>query len=302
MDRLTAMRSFVEVANSASFTKAAEQLGLNRLQVSRHVQELESWLQQRLLHRTTRKVSLTIAGEETLRRCEQILHETAELEVSALHRTQHLSGTIRVASPIGLAQGLLLDVVDGFTKTNPDVTIEVLTSDSFSQLVDERIDIALRFTTQPDESLIARKLMNIDSVVCASPAYLKQHSLPIAPNDLREHNCFVHLGATRWDFIQNNQHYAVDVKGNIKANDLGTLQRLAIRGKGLIRLPCDLANPLICSGQLTPLLADYTIPNSSLWAVYLSRSYQLPVVRQFIDYMTKCWQEDIKLTIADKET
>ena len=299
MDRLTAMRSFVEVANTASFTKAAEQLGLNRLQVSRHVQEIESWLQQRLLHRTTRKVSLTVAGEEALRRCEQILHETAELEVSALHRTQNLSGTIRVATPIGLAQGLLLDVVDGFTEANPDVTIEILTSDSLSQLVDERIDIALRFTSQPDESLIARRLMTIDSVICASPAYIKQHPLPVVPDDLREHNCFVHLGATRWDFVQDNQHIAVDVKGNIKANELGTLLRFALRDKGLIRLPCDLANPLISSGQLIPLLTGYTIPNHSLWAVYLSRSYQLPVVRQFIDYMAESWKDSIKLVNND---
>jgi DNA-binding transcriptional LysR family regulator len=295
MDRLTAMRSFIEVANTASFTKAAENLGLSRLQVSRHVQEVESWLQQRLLHRTTRKVSLTLAGEETLRRCEWILHETAELEARALYQSQNLSGTIRISSPIGLAQGLLLDVINDFTKINPDVTIDILASDSFSQLVDERIDIALRYTTQPDENLIARKLMAIDSVVCASPTYLKSHSSPNEPNDLREHNCFIHMGGATWDFIRDNHHYSVVVKGNIKANNLVTLARSAIRGTGIVRLPCDLANPLISSGQLIPLLTEYAIPNSSLWAVYLSRSYQQPVVRQFIDYVAKCWEEDIKL-------
>lgn len=294
MDRLTAMRSFIEVANSASFTKAAENLGLSRLQVSRHVQEIESWLQQRLLHRTTRKVSLTIAGEETLRRCEWILHETAELETRALYQSQYLTGTIRITSPIGLAQGLLLDVIHDFTKLNPDVTIEVLASDRFSQLVDERIDIALRYTSTPDENLIARKLIMIDSVVCASPTYLQSHSTPREPNDLRKHNCFIHLETSKWDFIRDNKNYSVNVKGNIKANNLGMLSLSAIRGKGIVRLPCDLANPLISSGQLIPLLTEYTIPNSSLWAVYLSRSYQLPVVRQFINYMAKSWEKDIK--------
>lgn len=295
MDRLTAMRSFIEVANTTSFTKAAENLGLSRLQVSRHVQEIESWLKQRLLHRTTRKVSLTVVGEEALKRCEWILHETAELEAKSLYQSQHLSGTIRLSSPIGLAQGLLLDVIDKFTQKNPDVIIEILASDNFSQLVDERIDIALRYTNQPDESLIARKLMMIDYVVCASPSYLKLHSLPNTPNDLLEHNCLIHMNGSKWNFIHNNQHDEVNVKGNVTANNLATLSLLAVRGKGIVSLPCDLANPFISNGQLTPLLSEYNIPNSALWAVYLSRSYQLPVVRQFINYMVECWDHDIKL-------
>ncbi|MGR6870997.1 LysR family transcriptional regulator [Pseudomonas sp. HK3] len=112
MDRLTAMRTFVEVAKAASFTQAADSLNLSRLQVSRHVQEIESWLQQRLLHRTTRKVSLTAVGEDALLQCEQILHQTGELELHALHQSQQLSGTIRITAPTGLAQGLLLDVIE----------------------------------------------------------------------------------------------------------------------------------------------------------------------------------------------
>jgi DNA-binding transcriptional LysR family regulator len=288
------MRTFVEVANSASFTKAAEQLELSRLQVSRHVQEIESWLHQRLLHRTTRKVSLTEAGKEALFRCEKILHETAALEVDALEKSQTLSGAIRIASPIGIAQGLLVGVIEGFTEKNPEVKIEVLASDNLSQLVDERVDIALRYTDQPDENLIAKKFMRIDITVCASPSYLKKHPTPRTPDDLREHNCLVHSSTSKWGFVHDNKHYSVAVEGNIKANELGTLIQPAIHGKGIVRVTCDLANPLIESGQLVPLLTDYVIPNSPLWAVYLSRSYQLPVVRKFIDYASGCWDKDIK--------
>jgi len=293
MDKLSAMRSFVEVANCSSFTQAAEQLGLSRLQVSRHVQDIESWLKQRLLHRTTRKVSLTSAGEEALKRCERILQETAELEVTALNSAQELSGTIRVAAPIGLTQNMLLDVVEQFTDKHPNVSIELFASDHFTRLVDERIDIALRYTDQPDESLIARKLMKIDSIVCASPDYLSEFGEPKTVDDLKHHNCFVHLGTNSWSFVKDNQATTVEVSGTIRANDVGVLVRAAQHGKGVVRLPCDLANPVIEQGLLRPILTEFVVPSSTLWAVYLSRSYQLPVVRQFIDFTAELWSKDI---------
>ncbi|MDK9738908.1 LysR family transcriptional regulator [Vibrio sp. D404a] len=293
MDRLNAMRSFVEVATCSSFTQAAEQLGMSRLQVSRHVQEVESWLKQRLLHRTTRKVSLTTAGEAALIRCERILHEAAELEVSALNMTEQLSGVVRISAPIGLTQNLLLDVVEAFTELHPQVTIELFASDRFTQLVDERIDIALRHTDQPDENLIARKLMKIDSVICASPDYLERHDPIKHITDLRDHNCFRHLGLSHWQFVKDNQQHSVEVSGSITANDVGVLVRAACRGKGIVRLPCDIANPIIANGELVPILTDFVVPSSTLWAVYLSRSYQLPVVRQFIDFVAQTWSQDI---------
>ncbi|MGR6870996.1 substrate binding domain-containing protein [Pseudomonas sp. HK3] len=169
----------------------------------------------------------------------------------------------------------------------------VLASDSKSRLVDERIDIALRYTNQPDENLIARKLIRLDSVICASPVYLQQYGVPETPNDLTNHNCFTHLQFNQWHMIKDSEHFSVQVKGSVSANELGTLCRLAVRGKGIVMLPCDLANPLIESGQLHVLLTDYILPSTSLWAVYLSRNYQLPAIRQFINYIAEQWSQDI---------
>ncbi|RKF18692.1 LysR family transcriptional regulator [Alginatibacterium sediminis] len=295
MDKLTAMRSFVEVANSASFTQAAEHLGFSRLQVSRHVQEIEAWLKQRLLHRTTRKVSLTTAGEDALKRCEKILHETAELELTALNQTDQLSGIIRIAAPIGLTQNMLLEVVEQFTDLHPNTTVELFASDHFAHLVDERIDIALRYTDQPDDSLIARKLMEIEHVVCASAEYLAKYGEPSTLDDLKEHNCFRHLETTSWTFVKDNQYKSVEIKGTIKANDVAVLANAAQHAKGIVSLPCDLANPLINSGKLQPILRDFIVPSSALWAVYLSRSYQLPIIRQFIDFVAQSWSSDIRV-------
>ncbi|NOJ25631.1 LysR family transcriptional regulator [Vibrio coralliilyticus] len=294
MDRLVAIRSFVEVANAKSFTKAAESLDISRLQVSRHVQEVENWLQQRLLHRTTRKVSLTHAGEQAFVRCQRILDEAAALELDSMCGKDALVGTIRVAAPIGFAQNLLIDRVQNFVSLHPKVVIDILASDQNSELVDERVDVALRFTDKPADNLIARRLMAIDTAICASRDYLSEFGEPKHAEELVDHNCLTHLNVKNWLFVKDNQTVDVEVSGNIRANDLSTLVRVAVNGKGVIRLPCDLANPLIEKGELLSILNDYHYPSYALWAVYLSRSYQQPIVRQFIDYLVECWQEDIK--------
>ena len=295
MNKFIAINSFVEVATQQSFTRAANQLQLSRLQVSRHVQEVEAWLQQRLLHRTTRRVSLTPAGEDALLYCQRILSEVSALELSAQEQSQQLSGSIRIAAPIGFAGKLLLTAVEKFTQLHPKISIDIIASDNFQQLVEDRVDIALRFTEQPDASLIARKLMQLESVLCAAPRYLQERGIPLHPRQLSEHNCFVHLKQNQWSFVQQQQNFQVEVCGNIQANSLDILIAAAINGKGIVRAPCDLANPLIKAGQLTAILTDFTQWRYSMWALYLSRSYQSPKVRAFIDFLVEEFADDIFL-------
>ncbi|MFV7782553.1 LysR family transcriptional regulator [Shewanella marisflavi] len=293
MDKISAIRSFVEVASCGSFTQAAEQLDLSRLQVSRHVQEVERWLGLRLLHRTTRSVSLSVQGEEAFIYCQKILDEVASLESRSQRHRQELVGSIRVASPIGLGQNLLFEAIDAFTHQHPQVKIQLVLSDELAQLVGERVDIALRYTHQPDESLIARRLMQIDSALCASPHYLSQHPAITQISDLRMHNCLLHSSQSRWDFVKDNQTIAQSISGNLQANDMGVLLKAAIGGKGIILLPCDLANPHLASGELVEVLQGHHLPSKTLWAVYLSRSYQQHLVRHFIDFIAERWQKDI---------
>ncbi|MDD8059018.1 LysR family transcriptional regulator [Shewanella metallivivens] len=293
MDKISAMRSFVEVASCGSFTQAAEQLGLSRLQVSRHIKDLEQWLALRLLHRTTRQVSLTLQGEETLHYCQRILSEVAAMESRANSHNTELVGSIRIASPIGLGQQKLYDVVEAFCRLHPQVNIQLLLSDNLSQLVNDRVDIALRYTHQPDDSLIARRLMHIDNVICASPDYLAQHGAILAPHDLLQHNCLRHSSQQHWEVIANSQSHLLDVKGNLQANDMGVLINAALRGNGVVCLPTDLANNYLEQGELIDVLPHTSTPGKTLWAVYLSRSYQQNVVRAFIDFTANAWQDDI---------
>ncbi|GMM83093.1 LysR family transcriptional regulator [Pseudoalteromonas sp. MTN2-4] len=293
MDRITAIKSFVEVAHLTSFTKAAKRLGLSRLQVTRHVQELEQWLEQRLLHRTTRKVSLTQHGEQALQRFERILDETSALIAESTEGRQTLSGTVRISSPIGFAQNMLVNAVSQFIAQHPNVKIDIHASDSFSNLVEQRIDIALRYTNTPDENLIARRLMVIGACVCASPEYLKKHRAPEKPEALAEYPCLVHLSHDKWRFMKAEQSVEVKVNGPLVCNDVPTLVQAAMNGTGIAWLPYDIARSYITEKKLVPILQDYKIENNQLWAVYLSRSYQSPVVRAFIDFVAELWQEDI---------
>ena len=293
MDRLTSIKSFVEVAHLSSFTKAAERLNLSRLQVSRHVQELEQWLKQRLLHRTTRKVSLTHDGERALIRFERILDETAALITQSIDNKKELSGTIRISSPIGFSQTMLVDAVSSFLSEHPGVTIDIHASDSFTDLVEQRIDIALRYTNAPDETLIARPLMKIGSCLCAAPDYFTQTQPPKTPQELREHNCLVHLKNDSWQLIKSDVSEDIKVNGALVCNDVFTILAATLNGTGVSLLPYDLARTYINDKRLVRILGDYTLPSIQLWAVYLSRSYQTPLVRAFIDFVANMWQEDI---------
>ncbi|WDE06318.1 LysR family transcriptional regulator [Thalassomonas viridans] len=295
MDKFEALTSFVEVASTGSFTRAAQQLDLSRVKVTRHVQELESWLNVRLFHRTTRKVTLTAPGQDVMQHCQRILNEVAGLESLARSHNEELMGEIRIATPIGFGQNLLYELVETFTARHPKVVIQLMMSDRNAQLVDERIDVALRFTDQPDEAFIARRLMSIESAVCCSEQYLHKHGPVSTPEQLEQHNCLIHLSQRRWSFLVDQQQMRVPVSGSICANDLGVLVRAALNGAGVVYLPCDLANPYLQSGELIQLLPEVPLPVMSLWAVYLSRSYQRPVVRAFIDFLAQQWQEDIRV-------
>lgn len=286
MVQLDAMRSFVEVASVGSFTKAADQLEMPRMRMTRHIQELEDWLQIRLLHRTTRRVSLTTAGEDALRICERILNDAAELENNAQLHAQALVGNIRIAAPIGVGQSKLLRLITAFRQLHPQVSFQLLLSDKNAQLVDERVDIALRYAHQPSDNLIARRLFESGPVLCAAPAYLAKNGVPESVDDLSQHDCLVHLNQNQWDFPTGEE---VRVNGVLRANDAVTLTDAARAGMGIARLPLDLVEGFLVTGELVALPAIFALPSQPVWAVYLSRSYQQPVVRAFIDYAVEQW-------------
>src|SRR5438045_2339140 len=207
MDRITAMQVFAEVADRASLTEAARALDISRAMVSRYLESIERWLGVRLLHRTTRRVSLTDAGQEALQRCRQMLELTRDVQSVAGARHAAPGGKLRITTSTSFAAAYLADVVTDFVSRYPQTLVELIALERTVNLVEERIDLAVRIGNVLDDSLIAHKLGVCRSVVCASPAYIKASGTPNVPDDLRGHRCITHDYAGRIEFRlrQNGQ-------------------------------------------------------------------------------------------------
>ena len=190
MDRLTAMHVFAEVATSGSFSATADKLEMSRAMVTRYVGEMEQWLQARLLQRTTRSVTLTDAGEHALRRCQQMLALSQDLEEETATTTEGaLRGQLRLTCSVSFAFAQMGAAIADFLAQHPQLKIDLDASEGSLNLVEKRIDLAIRISAEPDPLLIGRPLVRCDSVLVASPAYLTAHGVPQQPADLAQHRC-----------------------------------------------------------------------------------------------------------------
>ncbi|QHB29689.1 LysR family transcriptional regulator [Pseudomonas monteilii] len=239
MDRLNAMRVFVTVVDLGSQSAAADHLQLSRPVVSRYLAELEDWVGARLMQRTTRKLSLTAAGQETLPRCRQLLELAGDLQAAVQQPDDAPKGALRISVSTSFGQAQLVDAVAAYVRRYPGVKVELQMLDRTVNLVDERIDLAIRTSNDLDPNLIARRLSICRSVVCASPAYLLEHGTPQRVEELSRHNCLTHayFGHSLWHFEVGGQQIAVPITGNISANEAMTLQKAALAGAGIAMLP-----------------------------------------------------------------
>ncbi|MES2716063.1 MAG: LysR family transcriptional regulator [Pseudomonadota bacterium] len=287
MDRLTAMQVFVAVVDGGSQVAAAEQLGLSRPVVSRHLAALEDWAGARLMHRTTRRLSLTPAGEQTLARCRDILALSEDLRRSVAAPAGTPQGLLRVTVSASFAQAQLAGLITRFVQLHPAVSVDLVVLDRAVNLVDERIDLALRISNDLDPNLIARRLTVCRSVVCAAPAYLQRHGMPVQPDDLARHNCLTHTyaGKSLWHFERDGVPLVVAVAGNISANEATALLQAACAGAGIAMLPTYLAAPLLRAGSLVALLPGVAPRPLQLHAVYASRRHMSPALRALLDFL-----------------
>jgi len=290
MDRLTAMRVFVEVATSGSFSATADRLDMSRAMVTRYVGEMEQWLQARLLQRTTRSVTLTDAGEACLRRCQQMLAlvEDIEEETTATGEGE-LRGQLRLTCSVSFAYAQLGAAIADFLALHPLLKIDLDASEGALNLVERRIDLAIRISSGPDPMLIARPLARCDSVLVASPAYLARHGVPALPADLERHRClsYANFGKSVWELARGGDTARVAVSSHFSANEATTLLRAALAGGGIALQPTYLANPHIASGELAAVLPDWGLPVMAINALYTSRRHQSPAVRALLDFLVQ---------------
>jgi DNA-binding transcriptional LysR family regulator len=290
MDRLTAMRVFTEVATSGSFSAAADKLEMSRAMVTRYVSELEQWLSARLLQRTTRRVTLTDAGENCLRRSQQMLAlmQNIEEETTASHEGE-LRGQLRLTCSTSFAYAQLALALVDFLARHPQLKIDLNVSEGALNLVEARIDLAIRISSEPDPMLIGRPLARCDSVLVASPAYLAAHGQPQAPSELTAYRCLSHanFGKSVWQLTRDGESVQVSVASHFSANEAATLLQACLAGGGIALQPTYLANPYLASGALQQVLPGWTVPAMTIFALYPSRRHLSPAVRALLDFLVR---------------
>jgi DNA-binding transcriptional LysR family regulator len=289
MDRLTAMRVFVEVAERGSLTQSADHLDLSRTMVSRYLAGLEQWLGARLLHRTTRRVGLTDAGQQALLRCRRLLEMADEVQAVAETQRSEPVGTLRITTSQSFAQAQLTAAVVAFQRQHPRVEVELHAIDRAVNLADERIDLAVRITNALDDSFVARRLATCRSVLCAAPSYLSERGKPTTAQDLKSHACITHAFGSRAEYRlrSGGQLRTVAVGGPVFSNETAVLREAALAGAGIAMLPTYFVVDELRRGALVRLLPDHEPEPLGIHAVYLSRRHQPRALRLLIEFLAE---------------
>jgi DNA-binding transcriptional LysR family regulator len=298
MDRLTSLTTFVRVVDSGGFSAAGRRLNMSTTMVSNHVQALEERLGARLLHRTTRKVSLTEVGKAYYDRCTQILADLEQADdiAGALQSTPR--GTLRVYTATHMVP-FVAPAVTEFLASYPNVTIDLTMGEREIDMIDEGFDLAIRLTPQADSSLIIRSLATWQHVLCCSPAYLEKHGPPRQLSELTDRNCVRHAlypFGDDWHFLDpKGAPVSVRVSGNLITNSGETLRLAALQGISIALAAGFLIGDDLRTGRLVRLLPDYRPEERTVNAVYPHRHHLSAKVRSFIDLLVHHSAEQQKL-------
>ena len=291
MHRFEDLRTFVAVVEAGSFTAAADRLGIAKSAASRRMASLEGRLGVQLLQRTTRRINLTDTGRSFYERSARILADLDEAEAAVHQQHGELRGKLRIALPLSFGISHMCKPISEFAKMYPKVAFDLDLNDRRVDLVQEGADLALRIGHLSDSSLIARRLFDSHTVVCASPAYLEEHGVPEIPEDLRDHHCLVYgnmSDPTRWVGRDDEGiEHRIDVRAALSATSGDFLSKLAANGLGIVILPTFIAGELIRRSELLPLLTDYLWPTMPAYAVYPPTRHLSFRVRTFIDFLVE---------------
>jgi DNA-binding transcriptional LysR family regulator len=288
LDRITGMAVFAKVVESASFAAAARHFDMSPAMVSKHVSTLEERLGVQLLNRTTRRVSATEVGQDYYERSLRILSDLEDADRAASNLQTAPRGLLRVTTSVSFGARRLAPAIADYLVAYPDVSIDLRLHDNYVDLLEERIDLAIRLGQLSDSSLIARKLCAVEMILCASPGYLAAHGTPQKPRDLIKHDCLIYTHATSraWTFVdRNGKEEVVRVSGRVSGNGGDALLALAVRDAGIALGPDYLVGDDLTAGRLIRLLPDYTTQDTPVYAVYPHSQYLSPKTRTFIDFL-----------------
>lgn len=283
---------FVKVVEEGSFSAVARSLGITPSAVSRQINQLEKDLDGRLFQRTTRKQSLTEAGEIFFQHATRLVEDIDVAKFSVKKLTNKPSGSLRITAEADFALKFIEPLLPEFLALYPEIQVSLNVNSNMLDLVHENLDLALRIGHLENSSLTARKLGNSNSVICASPTYLLKYGEPLHPNELKDHNCMsfnTKIGIKRWHFEIDSTTVSVPINGSLNVNSLSYLRKAALKDLGLIMVPTWMIQDELTQNQLKPVLQDFKIsqPSSPINAIYTNKKQLAPKTRVFIDFLTE---------------
>jgi LysR family transcriptional regulator for bpeEF and oprC len=292
MNKLQAMEVFVQVVDAGGFTRAAENMKLPKATVSTLIQSLETSLAAKLLHRTTRHVSVTADGAAYYERCLRILSDVREAEESLSRTRLSPSGRLRVDAPTGLSSEVIVPALPDFFERYPDIQLELGASDRTVDLVEEGVDCAVRGGQLGDSSLIARRVGILHFVTCATPGYLQRFGRPAHPNDLLRHRCVNYFSSRTgkifdWDFTRDGERVQVALPGLIAVNDTNSYTAAGLAGLGIVQMPNFLMEPMIKDGRFEIILDDWISDALPVHVVYPQNRHLSAKVRVFVEWIAE---------------
>jgi LysR family transcriptional regulator, transcriptional activator for dmlA len=297
-DKFALLQAFIEAANCLSFVDAAVVLSLTPSTLSRRIKRLEETLGVQLFVRTTRRVALTEAGEIYLEYSERVLAELREGDkvVSSLGAAP--SGVLRVSAPSSFGRLRIASALPGFMHRYPNIQVNITYTDAYVDLIEQRIDVAVRIGTPVDSTLKKRFFAINHRHFVASPEYLEQHPEPLIPADLARHKClhFSHfIGGNRWQMSKEGKTEIVPIRPVLMANDAQTLFQAACAGAGIAILADFILGSAVEDNRLKYLLPDWKIPETEIYAVYPATEFIAPKTRAFIDYFVELFPPIVQI-------
>jgi DNA-binding transcriptional LysR family regulator len=293
LEELRGLVVFAQLAEVLSFSKAAERLGMTRSAVSKHIANLERQLGAQLLVRTTRKISLTEAGERVRPMAAQIAESVELSREAARGKEGSMAGHLRIAAPSLLGRSYLVELVTRFLAEHPQVTAELVLADAYVDIVSERIDVALRVGRFIDSTLVARRVAKVEALLCAAPAYLERMGAPRSPGELTAHEFVSHVPSSlqnRLTFHRGARSVTVRTSGRLSCNDGAASVEATVQGFGMIVAPAFELSEQVKSGALVRVLPGWSLGEFTLHALTPPRRHVPSKVRAFVDFVLAAWR------------
>ncbi len=290
-DIFSGITAFVRAAEARSFTQAARLMGLTPSAVSKSVTRLEKDMGLRLFNRSPREVALTTEGQSFFIRCKELVNSMEDALALAESASAAPQGLLRVCAPVTFGEYMLAPALGEFLSAHPSMRIEMVLTDRFPDMVEERFDVAIRIGEVPDSRLVAKQIYSKPFVTCASPNYLKKHGTPTSPDMLSAHNCLGYLlesrGTTRtWLYEKGKKRWRIQPQGSVKTGHASVLLKLALHDIGIIHAPHYLLSSALKEKKLVKILDDYNCTSPTLSIVYPQNRFGSKKIEAFIRFLT----------------